>query len=386
MRSTSTASSNERALVYAAAMVFTMYIYLTIKSFQKLPPVPSLKDALNINSHLTNDNTLIHYIGGEGVGEGDQNGDKSSSSWSSDSFNIEDLAKHTPFPQKIHFPPNNNRKTKAKPTKGKEANTNTTDSIQQQEALLSNQLEYITHPAVELLQSLASEVDQLVVPKFFDPPIFREYGGIRSYLGNNGRRLMTQKEARTIGSFVKLPSSSSSSSSSTDNPELLETIFVAIASYRDFQCQQTIESILSRATYPQRVRIAVVDQLDYEHDAPCSQPEVPCSQNPNQILCKYDAQIDFFEMDASYAVGPVFARHLGHRLYRGEYFAMQCDAHVDFVKGWDVTVIDAWRSAKNEMAVLTTYLSDIHGAMDEEGNLKVMSRPVMCMRYVVSLW
>ena len=362
--------SNERALVYAVALVFVTYIYLTIKSFQKLPAVPSLKDALiNVNN--------LHINGGLADGNSDSNGGE-------DIFNIEDLAMHTPFPQKIHFPPNSyNRKntnTNDKNDKnGADSDTTAEKNDTTQTQALSDQLEYITHPAVEILPSLASDVDRLVVPKFFDPPIFQKYGGIRSYLGDNGRRLMTLKEAKSIGSFVQPDTSSSASKPS----EPLETIFVAIASYRDFQCKQTIESILSRATHPQRVRVAVVDQLDYDSDEPCSKPEVPCSQNPEQILCKYSSQIDFLEMDASFAVGPVFARHLGHRLYRGEYFAMQCDAHVDFIKSWDVTVIDAWRSAKNEMAVLTTYLSDVHGAMDEEGNLKTMSRPVMCKRYVL---
>eukprot|EP00551_Chaetoceros_affinis_P007649 CAMPEP_0203666784 /NCGR_PEP_ID=MMETSP0090-20130426/3769_1 /ASSEMBLY_ACC=CAM_ASM_001088 /TAXON_ID=426623 /ORGANISM="Chaetoceros affinis, Strain CCMP159" /LENGTH=579 /DNA_ID=CAMNT_0050530775 /DNA_START=25 /DNA_END=1761 /DNA_ORIENTATION=- len=355
--------SNEKALIYAAATVFAMYIFLTIKSFQKLPAIPSLEDALNINNlHISDD------IGSDNGADSTAKIAGAVNTNTEDIFNIEELAKHTPFPQKIHFPANNyNRKNK---NAFKETSNDADNTV------LSNQLEYITHPAVELLPSLASDVDKLIVPKFFDPPIFKKYGGIRSYLGEKGRRLMTLKEAKTIGSFVQLDASSKSASASS---EPLETIFVAIASYRDFQCRQTIESILSRATHPQRIRIAVVDQLDYGSDTPCSKPEVPCDQNPDQILCAYSSQIDFFEMDASYAVGPVFARHLGHRLYRGEYFAMQCDAHVDFIKGWDVTVIDAWRSAKNEMAVLTTYLSDVHGAMDDEGNLKVMSRPVMCM-------
>lgn len=45
-----------------------------------------------------------------------------------------------------------------------------------------------------------------------------------------------------------------------------------------------------------------------------------------------------------------------------------------------MTIVDAWKSAENEMAVLSTYLSDVNGAMDEEGNLKVFSRPIMCKR------
>jgi hypothetical protein len=327
-KKSSSFSSTERTLVYATGLVFTTYIFLTVKTFQKLPPIPSIEDVIGLGQSFT-----ISSL-------------KNTNSQVSESIAIENLAEETLFPQSIDF--------------GKKGDETSSP--------ISDQLEKIVHPAAELLPSL--DIEDMLVPKFYSPPIFDQYGGIRSYLGN-GTRPMTLSEAKTIGSFVN---------DENDNNNPLETIFIAIASYRDFQCKQTIESILTRATYPQRIRVAVVDQLDFDNDTPCSEPEVPCAQNPDQVLCKYKNQIDFFEMDAAFAVGPVFARHLGHRMYRGEYFAAQCDAHVDFIKDWDVKIIEAWKSAKNEMAVLSTYLSDIHGAMDEEGNLKVFSRPIMCKR------
>jgi hypothetical protein len=51
-------------------------------------------------------------------------------------------------------------------------------------------------------------------------------------------------------------------------------------------------------------------------------------------------------------------------MYRGEYFAMQVDSHVRFVEHWDTDLIGQWESAKNEMAVMTTYLSDITDSID----------------------
>jgi hypothetical protein len=56
-------------------------------------------------------------------------------------------------------------------------------------------------------------------------------------------------------------------------------------------------------------------------------------------------------MEAELAVGPVFARHIGHRLYRGEYYSMQSDAHVTFTKGWDIDIIQQMEATKDEMAV-----------------------------------
>jgi len=210
-------------------------------------------------------------------------------------------------------------------------------------------------------------------------PLQNGYPSVRKYLGNYGQRLMTPEEAKSIGSYIPVTSQKFSNRKSfLHGKEKLETIFVAIASYRDFQCRQTVESIFSRARFPERIRVAVVDQYAFGEDTPCSQPEVPCGEDPFQILCKYKSQIDFFEIEAKYSVGPVFARHLGNRMYRGEYYAMQSDAHVDYVKDWDIRTTTELDSSSNEMAILTTYLSDVTGSLDKDGNSMRSTRPIMC--------
>ena len=118
-----------------------------------------------------------------------------------------------------------------------------------------------------------------------------------------------------------------------------------------------------------------MDQIA-EGDASCGAPIATCDKDPNQSLCKYRNHIDVIEIDALLAIGPVFARHLGHRLYRGEYYAMQVDAHVTFARDWDVDIISQHLSTKNDMAVLTTYLSDIEGSLDAEGRSTRYTRPM----------
>mmetsp|Transcript_18895 Transcript_18895/g.41147 ORF Transcript_18895/g.41147 Transcript_18895/m.41147 type:complete len:707 (+) Transcript_18895:298-2418(+) len=203
------------------------------------------------------------------------------------------------------------------------------------------------------------------------PPTDLPRDGVRRYLGNFGSRLMTPAEAKSIGSRIP---------SSQNDGALLETIFVAVASYRDWQCPQTVESAFSRASHPERIRVAVVDQIRFGRDTPCSiPPGGPCEENPNQATCKHLSQIDYFTVDADLSVGPVFARHLGHRLYRGEYFAMQSDAHVEFVQRWDDEIIEQWHTARNEMAILSTYLSGVEKHIDlETGERTSKSRPIMC--------
>jgi len=58
---------------------------------------------------------------------------------------------------------------------------------------------------------------------------------------------------------------------------------------------------------------------------------------------------------------------------------MQSDAHVAFVLGWDNEIIEQWHSAKNEMAILSTYLSGTEGHIDlKTGKRTSKSRPIMC--------
>ena len=239
----------------------------------------------------------------------------------------------------------------------------------------TEQYETIVHPASMIantnrnIQNKQENMVHMRVPPFWEPKKFATAGGIRQHLGQYGERLITPQEAADVGSYVTASDGSS---------DRLETIYVAIASYRDWQCSATVENIFFRSKYPERVRVGVVDQVD-EGDAKCGRPAIPCDADPDQILCKYSRQIDVFEMDATLAVGPTFARHLGHRMYRGEYFAVQVDAHVNFTRHWDSDIIEQWKSAENEMAVLTAYLSDIQGAIDEKtGERLHQSRPIMC--------
>ena len=185
--------------------------------------------------------------------------------------------------------------------------------------------EEISHPGIlfaghERLSVLLPDLDfpeTLQVPRFWDPSAsYRK--PIRAFLGANGRRILTAEEARSVGSLHKGK----------------ETIFLSVASYRDQECLLTVESIFLRAKYPERIRVAIVDQVEAT-DKKCSQPELPCDQDPEQVMCKFRHLIDVLEVPAYQMVGPVFARHLANRMYRGEYFSMQIDAHVRFVQHWD---------------------------------------------------
>lgn len=125
--------------------------------------------------------------------------------------------------------------------------------------------------------------------------------------------------------------------------------------------------------------IAIVDQIVEGDDPRCDEPIEPCDTNPSQALCKHQNQVDVYEMAAHLSVGPVFARHLGHRMYRGEYYTTQSDAHVSYTHHWDSDIIDQMETTHNEMAVLTTYLTDVQGSIDPNNFQSLRhTRPIMC--------
>lgn len=237
-------------------------------------------------------------------------------------------------------------------------------------------LEEIDHPGIffadkskfQKVRQRHSELDlpengKIRVPKFWRPVAYGPEG-VREFLGEHGHRLITPEEAKQIGSFV----------------DGLETIYLSVASYRDPECRPTVEDIYMRAKYPERLRVAIIDQRAKDDPVPpCVQPQQPCETDPEQPLCKYGHLIDYFPIDAPLSVGPVYARHLANRMYRGEYFAMQVDSHVRFIEHWDSDIVSQWKSAKNEMGVLSVYLSDIKDSINPITHANQRpNRPIMC--------
>ena len=207
-------------------------------------------------------------------------------------------------------------------------------------------------------------VTVMKVPKFWSRPI-------------HNQQLMSRATAMKIGSCIESPDPNNHSIGDAC-PISQRTIYVGIASYRDFECRSTVESIFLRAQHPERIRVGVVDQIVNGEDALCNAPIEPCSEKPEQALCQYASQVDVYEMKAELSIGPVFARHIGYRLYRGEYYATQSDAHVTYTNNWDMDIIAQIEETKNDMAVLSTYLTDVQGAISPEGDSLYHTRPIMC--------
>ena len=281
------------------------------------------------------------------------------------------------------------------------------------QSIFNEDWETINHPAIDLVPTLIEQNSNkkasaayaklsspITVPKFWNPPFFK--GDVRRFLGNYGEKLMTPEEAGSIGSFTiptkdwdeqeeRLVEEEESGEDDkyvsvvqkiivdlpSEELEPLETIFVSISSYRDNRCRNTVQKLFDTASYPERIRVTIVNQIDQNSDdASCKKP---CDEHSDNVFCEYSHLIEEYIMDDDLAVGPVFARHIGSRMYRGEYFALQIDAHMEFINDWDQHLIEEWKVTNNEMAVLTTYVSDVENHYNKTtGESMTDHRPKMC--------
>jgi [Skp1-protein]-hydroxyproline N-acetylglucosaminyltransferase len=154
--------------------------------------------------------------------------------------------------------------------------------------------------------------------------------------------------------------------SSTSDSDIAEgrSIFVSIISRDDVRCSTTVSNLLSTATNPHRIRIAVVDRtsLNNQDHIACDEPPQPCNLDSDQMLCVHRDQVDVYELGTKEDAGAMFARHIAQRMYRGEYYAMMIgnDAGIAFTRGWDVDLITQFNATNNDMAIITTYLTDAY--------------------------
>lgn len=107
------------------------------------------------------------------------------------------------------------------------------------------------------------------------------------------------------------------------------SIFVSIASYRDYECPETINSLFSQARDPRRIFVGLCVQ-NARGDPAC----------PGKLCDKCIGEnIRVLEMPHHKARGPAYARYHCAKLYQGEDFYMQIDSHMQFIQNWDDIIL-----------------------------------------------
>ena len=142
------------------------------------------------------------------------------------------------------------------------------------------------------------------------------------------------------------------------------TLYLGIASLRDTLCPYTLFNAYSKAAYPNRLFIGVVQQ-----NAP---EDVDCFEEYCNLMmkslgktysgdakdCPYAQNIRMLRVSSTQAKGPTWGRAKASTLLQDEEFCMQTDAHMDFVPNWDIKMMKMWASTGNEYAVISTYVAD----------------------------
>lgn len=100
---------------------------------------------------------------------------------------------------------------------------------------IPSQFETILHPG--------DTTTQMSVPKFWSPPL------------QNPNVVFTRDQAMKVGTCIEVDPITGSHVRGDACPPHQRTIFLAIASYRDYQCRYTVESVFNRAEYPERIRV-----------------------------------------------------------------------------------------------------------------------------------
>ena len=107
----------------------------------------------------------------------------------------------------------------------------------------------------------------------------------------------------------------------------MDSIFVQIASYRDPELIPTLDDLISKAKYPNNLKICIAHQYS--------------KKDKWDTLTKYKKDSRFIIIDIPYkeSLGVCWARNQIQQHYDGEKYTLQLDSHHRFVRGWDVKLI-----------------------------------------------
>lgn len=168
-------------------------------------------------------------------------------------------------------------------------------------------------------------------------------------------------------------------------------LHVNIASYRDPLCPRTLYNLFTKAKRPDNLFVRVLQQNDPEVDLHCLDAyceKITKERGLSIDECPYRKQIFIHHIHAKEAAGPTWARGLLSKDIEDAYlkdelkpqdFCMSTDSHMDFEPEWDVKMSTMWDEAKNEYAVLSTYVQDIAHLGEEGQNTPHHQVPHLCM-------
>lgn len=147
-------------------------------------------------------------------------------------------------------------------------------------------------------------------------------------------------------------------------PRQDDSIFLSLATYRDENCLNTLSWAYGNATYPDRLFVGLVQQNCYEKCRSGVQEkggtiEIPPDEDCHQAFCDLHpqrcSQIRPVKLKEVESLGPYGARFIASKLYDGEQWYMQLDAHMTFLQNWDDITLKSLHRAPSNKPVIAHY-------------------------------
>lgn len=178
-----------------------------------------------------------------------------------------------------------------------------------------------------------------------------------------------------------------------------DSIFISLASFRDYLLGDTLMGAFNQAKHPDKLFIGAIIQNCYglnpypgEEGVQCRTgaqvvgknaagrdqtkvSDAPPDRNGIEEFCtnvKYKKYCDRGQIRVLYlheneSLGPAMARYYASKLWGGETYFMQVDAHLQFYKGWDELYTNEVKATKSyPKAVLSSYPP---GFQEENGGI-----------------
>lgn len=147
-------------------------------------------------------------------------------------------------------------------------------------------------------------------------------------------------------------------------------IFVSVAAFCDPFLLHTLEDAVAKASQPDQMVFAVVDQHPANRRAELS------------ALCA-PAKLRYVHIDPVESRGVCWARSLAFSFYQSEEFFLQIDSHMHFEQAWDAQILQTWHELRriSPKPIVSTYP---YGFEFEDGHavvkIKVSDQTTLVLR------
>mmetsp|Transcript_17232 Transcript_17232/g.24258 ORF Transcript_17232/g.24258 Transcript_17232/m.24258 type:complete len:619 (+) Transcript_17232:50-1906(+) len=160
-----------------------------------------------------------------------------------------------------------------------------------------------------------------------------------------------------------------------------ESIYISIAAYRDHLLGETLKDAFRKSKHPDKLYVGAIVQNCFGIESTCrtgvqvvgkdaqGRPQTKVSDAPPDIngieqfctdpdyvqYCN-SGQIRTLYVNETESLGPAAARYYASKLWGGETYYVQVDAHLQFADEWDQKYIDEFKATKSyPHSILSSY-------------------------------